>query len=356
MDEEPLSTLPRRFQSQWTEGRKAQARAAIERRVRRRRGVRVAVTGSSLVMAGGLMFVLLSKPKPSDGVATETPSTKTAPRTPLAEPAATPLTADTELAVDPQGRGRAYVLRRGSARFVVTHDERHPFRVRAGALLIEDLGTVFSVSRLSENEFDVAVQEGQVAVLCQDRRAELGAGQRHTFTCGDPDMPAKPGLPQPVTHPHGRATPAWRALAEKGEYRQAYDVLRQKGEASVRDETNDLLLAADTARLSGHPSEAVPYLRLVLARHAGDPRLDVAAFTLGRVLLDELGRPAEAAEAFSRARVPRGLLAEDALAREIEAWARAGKAQRAHALALEYRRDYPKGRRLSEVTKFGGLE
>lgn len=357
MDEEPLVGLPRRLQSQWTERRKAEVRSAIERRVRRRRGVRAVLAGSSLVFAGGLILALFGKTKPSEGVATERPAaTSSAPRTTSSEPAATPLTADTELAVDPQGGGRAFLLRRGSARFVVAHDERHPFRVRAGALVIEDLGTVFSVARLSEYEFDIAVEEGQVAVLCQERRVELGSGQRRTFTCGDPEKPAKAGLPAPAPRPHSHATPAWRILAEKGEYREAYDVLRQKGEASVRDETHDLLLAADTARLSGHPSEALPYLRLVLARHGGDPRSPLAAFTLGRVLLDELGRPAEAAGAFARARAPHGPLAEDALAREIEAWARAGNAKRAHALAIEYRRGYPQGRRLPEVTRFGGLE
>jgi transmembrane sensor len=357
MDEEHLSALPRRLQSRWTEGRKAEVRSAIAWRVRRRRGLRVVVAGSSLVLAGGLMLAMFAKSKPSEDMSTESPaSTTTETRTTVAEPAATPLTADTELAVDPQGRGRAFVLRRGGARFVVTHDERQPFRVRAGALVIEDLGTVFSVARLSESEFDIAVEEGQVAVLCQNRRAELGSGQRRTFTCGAPETPNKAEWPSPTTRPHTRATPAWRVLAEKGEYRQAYDVLRQKGEASVRDEANDLLLAADTARLSGHPNEAVPYLRLVLTRHGGDPRSPLAAFTLGRVLLDELGRPAEAAEAFARVRSRHGPLAEDALAREIEAWARAGDGKRAHALALEYRRGYPQGRRLPEVTRFGGLE
>jgi transmembrane sensor len=124
----------------------------------------------------------------------------------------------------------------------------------------------------------------------------------------------------------------------------------------VHDETHELLLAADTARLSGHSSEAVPYLQRILLQHGDDPRAQLVAFTLGRVLLDELGRPAEAAGSFERARARPTPLAEDALAREIEAWARAGDARRAHALALDYQRSYPRGRRIRAVAKFGGLE
>jgi transmembrane sensor len=84
----------------------------------------------------------------------------------------------------------------------------------------------------------------------------------------------------------------------------------------------------------------------------------VAAFTLGRVLLTRLGRPREAAAAFAgaRARAPAGSLAEDALAREVEAWARAGELQRARARARQYLRSYPSGRRASSVRKHARLE
>jgi transmembrane sensor len=106
------------------------------------------------------------------------------------------------------------------------------------------------------------------------------------------------------------------------------------------------MLAADVARLSAHPEEAVKPLRAVCDRHAGDRRAPVAAFTLGRVLLDDLGRPAEAAAAFKKARAlwQEGPLAEDALAREADAWDRAGRAEPARAAATEYVERYPQGR------------
>jgi transmembrane sensor len=72
----------------------------------------------------------------------------------------------------------------------------------------------------------------------------------------------------------------------------------------------------------------------------------VAAFTAGRILLDDMGRPSDAAAAFERARAlwPRGPLAEDALAREADAWQKSGRPDRGRALAAQYLELYPQGR------------
>ena len=77
----------------------------------------------------------------------------------------------------------------------------------------------------------------------------------------------------------------------------------------------------------------------------------MAAFTLGRLKLEELGKPSEAARAFEEARrlAPKGPLAEDALAREVEAWVKAGEADKASAAATEYKKRYPRGVRLEWV-------
>jgi len=97
-------------------------------------------------------------------------------------------------------------------------------------------------------------------------------------------------------------------------------------------------------------------LRKLLARHERDPRAPSAAFTLGWVLMNELGRPREAALAFGRAEAlaPRGNLAEDAVARSVEAWYRAGELSRAKAEVERYRKSYPQGRHQTMLQRLVG--
>jgi len=172
-----------------------------------------------------------------------------------------------------------------------------------------------------------------------------------------PETDLEPYAPEkPRRTPASAELSSWRPLAESGRYDEARSALEKAGPNAVRDETADLLLAADAARLSGYPSEAVPYLERVVQAHASDPRSSLASFTLGRVLLDELGRPREATDAFARARKAGGPLAEDALAREVEAASRAGDTTRSRELARDYQMLYPKGRRAKAVARFGGLD
>jgi transmembrane sensor len=148
---------------------------------------------------------------------------------------------------------------------------------------------------------------------------------------------------------------AWRSLSQSGDYEGAYRLLQQ---STVEDDDSGALLdAADAARLSGHPQAAVTYLRKVLDQHRESPVAPLAAFTLGRVLLERLGQPSEAADAFAIARqlAPTGSLAQDALAREVEAWSKAGRPDDAYRAAREYVDTYPKGRRLRAVQLYGGL-
>ena len=126
----------------------------------------------------------------------------------------------------------------------------------------------------------------------------------------------------------------------------------------MRDDAQELLLQADVARLSGHPDQAFAPLRRLLARHATDAQAPLAAFTLGRVLLDELKRPRDAAQAFAQVYrlAPNGALSQDALAREVEAWSRAGESALAHERALRYVQSYPQGRKVNAVRHYGGIE
>lgn len=150
----------------------------------------------------------------------------------------------------------------------------------------------------------------------------------------------------------------WRELAKNGEFDKAYAALAAPDAPPVRDIPEELLLVADIKRLSHHAAEAVAPLRQIVRDHASDPRAPLAAFTLGRVLLDELARPAEAAAAFAQADAlaPRGPLAEDALARQVEALAKSGDRTRAQSIANEYIARFPQGRKRRSVQRYGGRE
>ena len=81
-------------------------------------------------------------------------------------------------------------------------------------------------------------------------------------------------------------------------------------------------------------------------------RLDVA---LGSDKTEVIRALARIAAEAGRSTNPDGL-AEDALAREVEAAGRAGDKRRARALAEEFVARYPDGRRASAVRRAGGLD
>lgn len=249
----------------------------------------------------------------------------------------------------------------------VTANPGRTFRVEAGPVLVEVLGTAFDVDRRG-GVVTVSVSRGLVRVTSPTKSRELHPGEIDTFSTVTVVPPPPTVLPSPVeaTHEPARSTKrlepdasatAWRALAQRGDFDEAWADLLKHGKASVvNDDAQDLLLFADVARNSGHAVEALEPLQRITRSHRGDGHASLAAFTLGRVLLDELGRPADAALAFADARALGSALAEDALAREVEAWSRAGETEKAKTLAKEYLDRYPYGSRTRLVRRHGGLE
>jgi len=235
-------------------------------------------------------------------------------------------------------------LETGAAEYSVAPRPERTFIVHAGAVTVEVVGTQFRVEHESER-VRVAVTRGKVKVTAGDERAVLVSGESRWF----PRTEEASAAPADVTAAERTtAEPTQRerfvALARRGAYRDAYQVLARSPDA-VGSSAEELMLAADAARLSNHPSEALGYLRRVTREHPHDARAPLSAFTQGRILLSQLGRPAEAAEAFEQARLlaPTGPLASHALARQIEALNRAGNPERARALWTKYGKQLPDG-------------
>ncbi|MDD9933818.1 MAG: FecR domain-containing protein [Myxococcales bacterium] len=265
-------------------------------------------------------------------------------------------------------------LEAGRARFQVTRRPERAFRVRAGNVTVDVLGTTFELTRAPERTH-VRVSEGRVSVRWGEQRRELSAGEASWFPPEAPQALQAPQATAPASEPTASedaaqaapvarrkadrrpaASKGWRDHAEQGEFKRAYRLLQQP-DARVAPSVRELLLAADAARLSGHPREAIPYLRRVIDEHPKDARAPLAAFTLGGVLMNQLGLPreAEAAYATARERTRSPALAQDALARQVEAAHRAGDGALARKLAERYAREYPDGRRLQAVRRFGNL-
>jgi tetratricopeptide (TPR) repeat protein len=152
------------------------------------------------------------------------------------------------------------------------------------------------------------------------------------------------------------AAARWVALASQKRFGEAYGLLQKVPLRDIAD-ANDLLLAADVAREAGSPAHAVPFLERVVREHPHELSAQLAGFSLGKIYLDALDDPGLAARTFAevRALAPAGGLAQDALAREVEAWSRAGRTDRARASAAEYVRLYPNGRRVAAVRDLGGI-
>jgi transmembrane sensor len=263
-------------------------------------------------------------------------------------------------------------LERGLATFDVVPNTARTFVVDAGAVQVHVLGTVFEVER-TESHVRVSVTEGKVRVQTPQGPVFVPSGDSVSFdvhgareraAAADvaarsetaPRPSATRGKRAATSEPSAAPSVSWRSLCQSGDYESAYRMLEQ-GE-SVDNDPAALMDAADAARFSGHAEASVAYLRRVLREHRASPVAALAGFTLGRVLLERLGQPSEAAEAFALARglAPSGSLAQDALAREVEAWSKAGNSHEAYQRAQQYVESYPNGRRLRAVQIYGGLE
>ncbi len=340
---------------------------------RRRRRAAGAVVAALLLMGGaGLLVGTRVRPQiarapgvPEFPVASASEQTVT-----LNDGSRATLLAGAELHRVSPSAGADIVLRlaAGTARFDVARQDGRVFRVLAGTVTVEVVGTSFTVERIAEGA-RVVVQHGRVKVAWADGQRYLDASdsgrfppeRRSTVVPIETPLPAAvPPAHAPATSPAPRSSmprPSWRALARAGEHVRAYEALGKAGPGDVRDDPVDLLAAADVARLSGHPDEARAPLRRILSRHRDDSRAGLAAFTLGRVLLDETHEPRGAAEAFALARQlqPDSPLVEDAWARQVEALVRAGDTAEARALAQEYLSRFPAGSKAKQVRHSAGL-
>ncbi len=285
--------------------------------------------------------------------------------------------------LEQSSRSVVLALRRGLTQYDIRPGGARRWRIESGGVTVEVVGTQFSVER-SEKAVRVEVQRGRVLVRGQgvpDTVQALDAG--HALVIDLPALPSQSNtaesakavpaesIPSPraasnrVSPEQARASESktgdWQTAAAKQDWNQAWETLGKDGIARETAHTDDvalLLSLADVARLSGHPSDSLTPLRQIVGSHPEDPRSAMAAFTLGRVLLDALGNPVQAAFAFEKSlslKLPTSL-AEDAQARLVEAHSKAGAVAQARDAAAVYRARYPTGRRRADVDRWSPPE
>lgn len=279
-------------------------------------------------------------------------------------------------------KGRiGWALENGRVSFDVKPRGPRTWIVNAGIATVTVLGTSFVVDRAADH-VHVEVSRGRVRVSS----ALLEGGER-LLTAGESvDLavaPQVPPEPQPgIEAVQARAdagaasgvevnreapgassavraptlpveSPAeWKELARKGEYSVAYDHLsneRFSKEVEHTQSTEELMMLADIARISGHAADAVAPLKKVIARKS--PEAATAAFTLATLQNESLGNPAEAAHWFQVA-LEQGLskaLREDALARRVDSLGRSGQRDAAATEAAAYMNEFASGRYVSLV-------
>ena len=269
------------------------------------------------------------------------------------------------------GTAFSAIVAQGQADFEVRPGGPRHWTIECGLATVEVVGTAFSCER-SPGKLRVVVRHGVVLVRSErivDRARRLSAGeslevrddspaaaiqapsQVHDDDTAESVQPKAVAATKPEPERTGRRVPfakAWRDLARSGRHREAFASLGSDGlrRESERLGVNDLLALADVARLSGHPAEAVMPLERILSEFASDSQAPLAAFALGRLELDSLGRAGAAATAFRRALelgIPSSLR-EDVRARLVEACARSGDASAARQAAAAYHAEFPQGR------------
>jgi transmembrane sensor len=181
-------------------------------------------------------------------------------------------------------------LQGGRARFEVTPHTGRRWRVEAGGVSVDVVGTIFTVQRSAE-AIDVAVERGVVVV----RGARVPDGVRRLTAGRSLRVELEPvaSAPLPEIEPETEALSA--SPGERAEPAPSAPAIEPAPPTA-----RALLDAADEARRAGRREEAISALTTLVRTHPRSREAPLAAFTAAR-LHRESGRTDEAAVWYRRA-------------------------------------------------------
>jgi len=273
------------------------------------------------------------------------------------------------------------MVERGQLGFNVVHHDRTRWSIATGPFDVTVTGTEFDLKWQPEIEsLEVAVHKGTVVVSgCQFVHGkDVRTNEVLRARCGDTisvttteradvtnepvpvvatssivaaDEATKSNSERPV---HDAALdvlsppgPRWQTLAQKGQYRVAYDVVDRQGFDAIaaRASAADLSLLMDVARYAGQSVRAEMAARLLRSRYSGRSQAAIAAFTLGRLAFDQAQDYGNAGRWFRTylKEQPGGALAREAEGRLMECLSRTGQTSEANQVAQQYLSRFPDG-------------
>jgi len=244
---------------------------------------------------------------------------------------------------------------------VTPRPDRH-FMVRAAGVSVRVKGTKFGVELApARDRVNVDVERGRVEVTWDENaeRRELAAGEHWSIdlkpvtsaTASATAIASTDEAPSPAPSV-AAAEPASAEIsggAPSAEPTKSAEIAHPASVPGARD----LLDLGNAARRAGDIAAAAHAYEQLLALHPSDGRAGLAAFELGRLKMDRLGDLQGAIQALQKAvrLAPGGALREDAMARLVDAYARAGMNDRCRSAQSSYLASYPTGVHASAVER-----
>jgi transmembrane sensor len=270
-----------------------------------------------------------------------------------------------------EGRGARVLVDSGDLDVAIAHSKLRTARwsFEAGPFQVQVTGTRFHMAwHSATRRFALATTEGRVVVsgTCMGKALTVAAGERVDLSCAPvPAVPAAspaepaPGADSPEApvgavadsepsepRPAPKLAP-WRERIAAGRLSDGLRAAELAGFGRVCQEASlkELVALAGAARLSGRSARASEALRALRQRFPLTTAASIAAFTLGRIALEQRGAYQEAADWFGTylAEQPSGPLMGDAMGRLMEARRGAGDLAGARRDAERYLRRFPKG-------------
>jgi tetratricopeptide (TPR) repeat protein len=225
------------------------------------------------------------------------------------------------------------------------------FTVAAAGVTVRVKGTKFGVELApARDRVDVDVERGIVEVTWQDQHRDLAAGERWSIDLQHPEANLAPTAAAVAS---GDAVdPSGSGQAAPAESAKSPGAAAKPSHESAPG-ARELLDLGNAARRAGDVAGAARAYEELLTLHPSDGRAGLAAFELGRLKMDRLGDVKGAIQALHKAvlMAPGAGFREDAMARLVEAYARAGAVERCRSAQSAYLSSYPNGVHATAVSR-----